>query len=205
MLATCCVTVSVGFLQLAEFHGILFFDQDLLAASISPDRHSREGIFVCSATTLLADIELGVLRLRIVRRNCRGHRRRRLVAIATTNNATATTTIVTSSVAAVVVRRDERIVQILVLAALGRIAHAAAVTAALQALAALTAAGQTAAGAASDAPYDGQKNQTTDDDDRNDWPPVQSLYWLGSKGQKQETSGREHVLAVGSLHTIVPA
>lgn len=68
-------------------------------------------------------------------------------------------------------RRDVGLVEVLGLAAPGRIAAAAAVAAALEAGEAAAAARKTAAGTANDAPYHRDENQPADDDDGDNRPP----------------------------------
>lgn len=100
------------------------------------------------------------------------------------------------------VRREEGLVEVLVVAAAGGVAAAAAVAAALEAAEACAAARQAAEGAADDAPEDAEDDETADDDDGNDGPPAEEF---GSATTWTRVEDGQRVLAERSLHAIVPA
>lgn len=77
------------------------------------------------------------------------------------------------------VRRDVWVVEVFLL--LGRVTHAAAGTAALEAVAAFATARQATASATDNAPKDGENDEATNNNHGDHWP-----------------------LAVGSLHAVVP-
>lgn len=97
-----------------------------------------------------------------------------------------------------IVRSIRIVVEVLVRCSLGGVAATATVTTAFQAIAALTAARQTAASASDDAPYDRENDQTSKDHDSNDGPPAQVSLSELKRGNDR------NLLAEINRHAIVP-
>jgi hypothetical protein len=182
----------VGALELVHFNALFLFEHNLLRSRTLPARHLRQII-----AALFIHFKVGILGRRgdgsgMSLRRRRGWERLHGGLLLVT-----------------VVRRNIWLVEVLVLAATGGIAATAAVAAALEAAEAAATAGLGQAAATNDAGENRKKNQAADDYDNNNGPSRKHVSGGGRERRNgsEWSQGREGVgiLAIGSLHTVVPA